>query len=559
MLPGSDIEHIMDLVASVHNLPELAARPYTLQLVAEHIPEIERDRANGKPVFGATLYKAMVEHWLARDERRHFIDPEHKSAFMAELAAWLWREKKTSAPAEDVENVFQDWTFANKRLRRYSAGLPSSDWDKLDEDLRTATFLTRQDDKRGSTFRFAHTSLQEYFLACYLLDAIQRDDRSRWAIRTPSAETLDFLGQLLAGARDPELIDTLSSWKTPYLEQASELLLRYTFAARKRDYPVPNLARIDLSGAHLDDWDFLGTPDNLLNLAEANFTNTSLRRTAFSHATLTGAHFAKAALNQATFHNCTTRRTDWHDAPHPGATWHTPAHSIPTGLETALYPGHTSRVTGVAWHPDGDLIATTSWDGTCIIWDPDTAEKLTTLTGHTNTVTGIAWHPDGDRIATTSDRTCIIWNPHTTEKLTTLTDHTNTVTGIAWHPSGDLIATTSSDGTCIIWNPHTGKPITTLTDHTNAVTGIAWHPTGDLIATTDASGLIRISHLDGTLERALVSVRPRIPGVESYASWTPAGLDVLEGEAWRVLRVPEPGGGSRRLELPGLSYEPPTD
>jgi len=560
VLPGSDIEHIMDLVASVHNLPELAARPYTLQLVAEHIPEIERDRANGKPVFGATLYKAMVEHWLARDERRHFIDPEHKSAFMAELAAWLWREKKTSAPAEDVENVFQDWTFANKRLRRYSAGLPSSDWDKLDEDLRTATFLTRQDDKRGSTFRFAHTSLQEYFLACYLLDAIQRDDRSRWAIRTPSAETLDFLGQLLAGARDPELIDTLSSWKTPYLEQASELLLRYTFAARKRDYPVPNLARIDLSGAHLDDWDFLGTPDNLLNLAEANFTNTSLRRTAFSHATLTGAHFAKAALNQATFHNCTTRRTDWHDAPHPGATWHTPAHSIPTGLETALYPGHTSRVTGVAWHPSGDLIATTSWDGTCIIWNPHTGKPITTLTGHTDWVTGIAWHPDGDLIATTSwDRTCIIWNPHTTEKLTTLTDHTSRVTGIAWHPSGDLIATTSSDGTCIIWNPHTGKPITTLTDHTNAVTGIAWHPTGDLIATTDASGLIRISHLDGTLERALVSVRPRIPGVESYASWTPAGLDVLEGEAWRVLRVPEPGGGSRRLELPGLSYEPPTD
>ena len=31
------------------------------------------------------------------------------------------------------------------------------------------------------------------------------------------------------------------------------------------------------------------------------------------------------------------------------------------------------------------------------------------------------------------------------------------------------------------------------------------------------------------------------------------GLDVLEGEAWCVLRVPEPGGGSRRLEIPGLS------
>ena len=599
-LPGSNIEHVMELVASVHNLPELAARPYTLQLIAEHIPEIERDRASGKPVFGVTLYTAMVKNWLARDKGKHFIDPEHKNAFMAELAAWLWREKKTAAPAKDVENVFQDWTFANKRLRRYSEGLPRSDWDKLNEDLRTATFLTRQDDEHGSTFRFAHTSLQEYFLACYLLDAIQRDDRSRWTMSVPSAETLDFLGQLLAGAQDPELIDTLSSWKTPYLEQASELLLRYTFAARKRKYPSPNLARIDLSGAHLDDWDFLGTSNNPLNLAEANFTNTSLRRTAFSHANLTGAHFTNATLSQATFHHCTTRHADWHDAPHPGAAWHTPIQGIPAGMETGLYPGHAEAATGVAWHPDGDLIATTSDDRTCIIWNPHTGKPITTFTGHTNPATGIAWHPDGDLIATTSDDTCIIWNPHTAEKLTTLTGHTNPATGVAWHPDGDLIATTSDDRTCIIWNPHTGKPITTFTGHTNPATGIAWHPDGDLIATTsddtciiwnprtaeklttltghtdpvtgiawhptcdliataDTSGLIRIFHLDGTLERAFISVRPRIPGVESYASWTSEGLDVLEGEAWRVLRVPEPGGGSRRLELPGLSYEPPTD
>ena len=643
-LPGSDIARIMELVASVHNLPELAARPYTLRLIAEHIPEIERDRAGGKPVFGVTLYATMVERWLARDEGKHFIDPEHKSAFMAELAAWLWREKKTAAPAKDVETIFRRWIRSDEDLSDiYPSTLTKSDKDKLNEDLRTATFLARQDDERGSTFGFAHTSLQEYFLARYLLDAIQRDDRSRWAMRTPSAETLDFLGQLVAEARDPELIDTLSSWKTPYLEQASELLLRYTFTARKQKYPSPNLARIDLSGAHLDDWDFLGTPDNPLNLAEANFTTASLRRTAFSHATLTGAHFAKAALNQATFHNCTTRKTTWRNAPHPGATWHTPVRDIPAGIETGLYPGHTDLVTGVAWHPDGDLIATTSngtciiwnphtaeklttltdhtsfvtgvawhpdgtriattsWDRTCIIWNPRTAEKLTTLTdhtspvtgaawhpdgdliattswdrtciiwnphtgeriltltGHTDTVTGIAWHPDGDLIATTSnDRTCIIWNPHTGKPITTLTGHTRAVTGVAWHPDGDRIATTSDDHTCIIWNPHTGKPITTLTDHTRAVTGIAWHPTGDLLATTDTSGLIRISHLDGTLERAFISVRPRIPGVESYASWTSEGLDVLEGEAWRVLRVPEPGGGSRRLELPGLSYEPPTD
>ena len=77
-------------------------------------------------------------------------------------------------------------------------------------------------------------------------------------------------------------------------------------------------------------------------------------------------------------------------------------------------------MTGVAWHPTDNLIATTSYDHTCIIWNPHTGEKLTTLTGHTSLVTGVAWHPTDNLIATTSyDHTCIIWNPHTGEKLTT--------------------------------------------------------------------------------------------------------------------------------------------
>ena len=199
----------------------------------------------------------------------------------------------------------------------------------------------------------------------------------------------------------------------------------------------------------------------------------------------------------------------------------------------------------MAWSSDGSLLATVGDDHTCVIWNPHTSDPVATLIGHTDAVNRVAWSPDDRRLATVShDRTCIVWNPDSAERLLTLTGHTDAVTGVAWRPDGTRIATASDDRTCIIWNPDTGKKITTLTDHARAVTGVAWHPDGDLIATADASGLIRISHLDGTLERAFISVRPRIPGVESYASWTPQGLDVLEGEAWRVLRVPEPADGN---------------
>ena len=198
----------------------------------------------------------------------------------------------------------------------------------------------------------------------------------------------------------------------------------------------------------------------------------------------------------------------------------------------------------------GDLIAVASDGGRCTVWNPDTGQDVATLTdtGTTHVLddakSAVAWHPSGKLLATTNgEGTCIIWKLDIAEKFTTLTGHTAAVTGAAWSPDGTLVATSSNDRTCIIWNPHTAEPIT-ITDHARAVTGVAWHPDGDFIATADVSGLIRISHLDGTLERAFISVRPRVPGVESYASWTPAGLDVLEGEAWRVLRVPEPEDGN---------------
>ncbi|RRD47391.1 WD40 repeat domain-containing protein, partial [Tessaracoccus sp. OH4464_COT-324] len=60
---------------------------------------------------------------------------------------------------------------------------------------------------------------------------------------------------------------------------------------------------------------------------------------------------------------------------------------------------HTDSVTAAAWHPDGHQLATTSDDGSCIIWDPHTGQPITHLTAHTDSVTAAAWHPDGHQIA----------------------------------------------------------------------------------------------------------------------------------------------------------------
>jgi WD40 repeat protein len=49
---------------------------------------------------------------------------------------------------------------------------------------------------------------------------------------------------------------------------------------------------------------------------------------------------------------------------------------IPLGTTLYIYRGHTNYVFGVAWSPDGERIASASFDGTVQVWDAMTGNSL---------------------------------------------------------------------------------------------------------------------------------------------------------------------------------------
>lgn len=106
------------------------------------------------------------------------------------------------------------------------------------------------------------------------------------------------------------------------------------------------------------------------------------------------------------------------------------------------------------------------------------------VSGHTDAVTSIAYSPNGNTIATSSyDRTVKLWSIQNREVVATFFGHNDIVYSVVYSPKGDMIATGSRDGTVKLWLTHNQRLIATFEVEEKAVSSVAFSPNGDMIAT----------------------------------------------------------------------------
>ena len=188
---------------------------------------------------------------------------------------------------------------------------------------------------------------------------------------------------------------------------------------------------VDLHGADLSGLTIRGrSPEQPLNLVDANLSETQLIATHFESVDLSGADLTRAQAERAEFHHVRARDITVTEADMTGAIWrHCDAIGLRGGasadwhecqwiacdLDLATLPedfgqqgtlsadcasgqpvpdgrdsevttvfGHSDGVQACGFSPDGRLLVSGSSDGTLKLWEVRSGKCLRTLEGHSN-------------------------------------------------------------------------------------------------------------------------------------------------------------------------------
>ena len=204
------------------------------------------------------------------------------------------------------------------------------------------------------------------------------------------------------------------------------------------------------------------------------------------------------------------------------------------GKLSRIFSGHVDFVNGLAFSPDGKMLASAGAEGRTLLWEVATGKRLKTLLGHANEVNAVAFSPDGALLASASvDSTVILWNITTGRQIRTLAGHQGSVRSVAFSANGQKLVSAGEDTRILVWDPATGLLKNQLPGPPAAINALAFGPDGNLHAASENSEVSEFDKDTGTKVQTIVvpdssSVPPQVNRSEALTLATAASSGLLK-------------------------------
>ncbi|MEQ4722684.1 AAA family ATPase [Nonomuraea sp. B19D2] len=234
--------------------------------------------------------------------------------------------------------------------------------------------------------------------------------------------------------------------------------------------------------------------------------------------------------------------------------WHA-ANDKTSTIETT----ETYNVEHLAFHPDGQILATSSYEGWDIsFWNVQTGKRARDPIAHGAYVTAMAYSPDGKTLATTAtqaDTYVRLWDPETGKlRAPPLAGHTGVPHTLAFSPDGRLLATGAAE--VLVWDVAGRRAIGGPLPAAEGATSMAFGLDGRTLAVTDGGRRISLWGLssarltgdptvreDGYLDGVQFS-----PDGQTIATWGDDGSAYLRFRRTATFQLTGPASATTGVE-----------
>jgi WD40 repeat protein len=174
-------------------------------------------------------------------------------------------------------------------------------------------------------------------------------------------------------------------------------------------------------------------------------------------------------------------------------------HDVPALKERFLLAGHSQTITGLAFSPDGKMLASAGNDGVVKLWDVGRGEERALFPGPRDTNACAAFSPDGKTLAlgegdprTEGPFAIRLWDLAEGRERGRINGLKRAPVSLAFSPDGKTIASAGNLVMAELWDAGSGAHQATLHGHYLPVSHVAFSTDGKVLATEGNDEHVRL-------------------------------------------------------------------